>query len=98
MDSIQEKAQPGDTVYIYIAGHGYLRNRVGYFIPSDGRPDSPAASAVNFQHLKDMIESGLAHTRLRVLVTDICNAGRMGPQRSPLAERIQNLVNEALFG
>jgi tetratricopeptide (TPR) repeat protein len=97
LEELQEKVQPGDTVYVYLAGHGYTKTRVGYFIPSDGDLASPAASAVNFSHLKDMVESGLAQTRTRVLVTDICNAGRIGPQTSETAQKIQNLINEHLL-
>src|SRR4051812_18158477 len=82
LEDLQDKVQPGETVYVYLAGHGYTKTRVGYFIPSDGDLQSPAASAVNFSHLKDMVESGLAQTRMRVLVTDICNAGRIGPATS----------------
>jgi tetratricopeptide (TPR) repeat protein len=97
LEELQDKVQPGDTVYVYLAGHGYTKTRVGYFIPSDGDLTSPAASAVNFSHLKDMVESGLAQTRTRVLVTDICNAGRIGPQTSETAQKIQNLINEHLL-
>ena len=92
LEELQEKVQPGDTVYVYLAGHGYTKTRVGYFIPSDGDLTSPAASAINFSHLKDMVESGLAHTQTRVLVTDICNAGRIGPMTTELAAKIQNLI------
>src|SRR5712691_2279611 len=97
LEELQDKVQPGDTVYIYIAGHGYTKQRVGYFIPSDGDLTSPAASAINFSHLKDMVESGLAQTQARILVTDICNAGRIGPQTTELAQKIQNLINEHLL-
>ena len=97
LEELQDKVQAGDTVYVYIAGHGYTKQRVGYFIPSDGDLTSPAASAINFSHLKDMVESGLAQTKARILVTDICNAGRIGPQTTELAQKIQNLINEHLL-
>ena len=97
LEELQDKVQAGDTVYVYIAGHGYTKQRVGYFIPSDGDLTSPAASAINFSHLKDMVESGLAQTQARILVTDICNAGRIGAQTTDLALKIQNLINEHLL-
>src|SRR6185503_14882016 len=53
-------------------------------------------SAVHFTALKEMIESGLAQAKVRVLITDICNAGRIGPENSALGERIQNLINDEL--
>ena len=98
LEELQGKVQTGDTVYVYLAGHGFIKNRVGYFIPSDGALSLPAASAVNFAHLKSMVEAGLAHANTRILVTDMCNAGRIGPQQTELASRIQNLLNEELLG
>ena len=97
LEELQGKVQAGDTVYVYLAGHGFIKNRVGYFIPSDGTLNLPAATAVNFSHLKDMVEAGLAHANTRILVTDMCNAGRIGPQQTELAARIQNLLNDDLL-
>ena len=97
LEELQGKVQRGDTVYVYLAGHGFIKNRVGYFIPSDGALNLPAASAINFSHLKDMVEAGLAHANTRILVTDMCNAGRIGPQQTELATRIQNLLNDELL-
>ena len=97
LEELQGKVQRGDTVYVYIAGHGFIKNRVGYFIPSDGALNLPAATAINFSHLKDMVESGLAHANTRILVTDMCNAGRIGPGQTELAAGIQNLINANLL-
>ena len=97
LEELQDKVQAGDTVYVYLAGHGFIKNRVGYFIPSDGALNLPAASAINFAHLKDMVEAGLAHANTRILVTDMCNAGRIGPQQTELAAKIQNLINGELL-
>ncbi len=97
LEELQGKVQTGDTVYVYLAGHGFIKNRVGYFIPSDGALNLPAASAINFSHLKDMVESGLAHANTRILVTDMCNAGRIGPNQTALAAGIQNLINANLL-
>src|SRR5947209_6544762 len=35
LDLLQDRVRFGDTVHIYIAGHGSVRNSIGYFIPSD---------------------------------------------------------------
>ena len=93
LEELQGKVQRGDTVYVYITGHGFIKNRVGYFIPSDGALNLPAATAINFSHLKDMVESGLAHANTRILVTDMCNAGRIGPDQTELAAGIQALLH-----
>lgn len=94
IESLQDRVQPGDTVHIYISGHGYVRNNVGYFIPSDGHLSSASLSAISFAHLKDMTEAGLAKAGVRVLITDFCYSGRIGTEQSQLAQRIQQLIYE----
>src|SRR6185369_16005404 len=71
-----EKVAQGDSVYIFIAGHGFLTPRgLGYFIPSDGRSANVYASGVNFREMKELVEENLAHTKVRILMTDVCHAG-----------------------
>ncbi len=94
LGALQEKVQKGDTVYLYLAGHGIMSGRSGYFIPSDGDPRSAVASAVPFVQLKSMIEADLAHAKNRIVITDICHAGRIGAKPEALAAKIQNLINE----
>ncbi len=94
IESLQDTVQDGDTIYIYIAGHGFINRRgIGYFIPSDGDLKVPAATAVPFSSIKELIDLGLAHAKNRILITDICHSGRIGPEKSQLAEKIQNLIN-----
>lgn len=98
LEAMQERVQPGDTVYVFVAGHGFVTERgLGYFIPSDGNLAVPAATSVSFTVLKELVDIGLAHAARRILVSDMCNAGRVGPQRTELAEKIQNLVNAELL-
>jgi tetratricopeptide (TPR) repeat protein len=95
---MQDRVEPGDTVYIFLAGHGYVNRRgIGYFVPSDGDLNLLAPTSVPFTFLKELIELGLAHATHRVLVTDLCHAGRIGPEKSELAARIQNLINQELL-
>ncbi len=92
-----EKVQDGDSVYIFIAGHGSLTPRgLGYFIPSDGTLANVYASAVNFRELKELVEENLAHSGVRVLITDICHAGRIGAEIARPTEANQNRVNDYL--
>ncbi len=94
IESLQDTVQDGDTIYIYIAGHGFINRRgIGYFIPSDGDLQVPAATSVPFSSIKELIDLGLAHAKNRILITDICHSGRIGPQRTELAQKIQNLIN-----
>ncbi|MGI8785705.1 MAG: caspase family protein, partial [Acidobacteriota bacterium] len=99
LEQMQERVKDGDTVYIYVAGHGFINNPkgIGYFIPSDGNLRNLASTAVSFSQLKELVEVGLANAGRRVLVTDLCNAGRIGPGKSELAQSIQNLINAELL-
>src|SRR5438067_2497048 len=92
-----EKIQQNDSVYIFIAGHGFLTPRgLGYFVPSDGTLSNVYASGVSFGELKNLVEENLAHTKVRILMTDVCHAGRIGPEVTQPADQNQNRVNEYL--
>ena len=98
LETMQDRVRAGDTVYIFIAGHGYITNRgIGYFIPSDGDMRVPASTSISFASLKELVEFGLGNTERRILITDLCHAGRIGPQQSGLAEKIQELINAELM-
>jgi tetratricopeptide (TPR) repeat protein len=98
LEAMQDRIKTGDTVYVFIAGHGYLTNRgIGYFIPSDGDTRVPASTSISFSALKELIELGLGNAGRRILMTDLCHAGRIGPENSDLADKIQNLVNSELL-
>ncbi len=94
LDGMVDKVKPGDTVIVYLAGHGHVRNNLGYFLPIEGDLKSAAATGVYFQQIKDLIELGIAQARIKILITDICHAGRIGTKTTPLGEKIQNLINE----
>jgi tetratricopeptide (TPR) repeat protein len=98
LESMQDRVKPGDMVYVFMAGHGYLTSRgIGYFIPSDGDMRVPASTSISFTALKELIELGLGGAGRRILMTDLCHAGRMGPENSELADKMQNLVNTELL-
>ena len=98
LEAMQGRVKNGDTVYVFIAGHGHLTNRgIGYFIPSDGDVRVPASTSISFAALKELIELGLGNAGRRILLTDLCHAGRIGPGTSELAEKIQNLINAELL-
>ena len=98
LELMQNRVEPGDTVYIYVADHGFINKRgLGYFIPSDGDLRVPASTSVSFQVLKELVDLGLAHAEKRILITDLCNSGRIGPESSGLTVQIQNLINAELL-
>ena len=55
---LPDKVAKGDTVYIYIAGHGFTKNRIGYFVPSDGDLANPSPTSVQFAQIKATVEHG----------------------------------------
>ena len=68
---MQDRVQEGDTIYIYIAGHGYLKRNIGYFVPIDGTLKLPEATAVPLTFLKELVELGLSHAGVRIMITDM---------------------------
>ena len=98
-EALQDKVGRDDMVYIFIAGHGIVNRRgIGYFVPSDGDLRLLAPTAVPFSFLKELVELGLGGVRNRILISDLCHSGRIGPETAPLSEKIQNLINEELLG
>ena len=98
LELMQDRVETGDTVFIYFAGHGFINKRgLGYFIPSDGDLRVPASTSVSFSVLKELVDLGLAHAQRRILITDLCNSGRIGPETTDLTSQIQNLINGELL-
>jgi tetratricopeptide (TPR) repeat protein len=97
LGKLKKKTQRGDTIYVFIAGHGYTEGNIGFFVPAEGTLDDIDASGVPFTLLKDFVEANLVGGRTRIFMMDICNSGRIGPEETSLTRKIQNLVNEELF-
>jgi tetratricopeptide (TPR) repeat protein len=97
LDEMAKRVQPGDSVYVYIAGHGSLVNRSGYFIPSDGEFRNASSSGVHFRQITGMIQDGLAQANVRILVTDLCNSGRLGADPAAPIEQIANELNDEVL-
>ncbi len=98
LEAMQGRVKTGDTVYVFIAGHGFITNRgIGYYIPSDGDMRVPASTSISFAALKELVELGLGNAGRRILMTDLCHAGRIGPEKSELTGKIQNLINAELL-
>jgi tetratricopeptide (TPR) repeat protein len=93
---LTKKVKPGDSVFIFIAGHGYVEDRISYFVPSNASLEAIVAGGVDLERVKTLIERGLAQARVRIFMADLCNSGRAGTELSSLNAKIQNLVNEEL--
>jgi tetratricopeptide (TPR) repeat protein/uncharacterized caspase-like protein len=100
IDRLAEKAEKGEveTVGIYLAGHGFTKLRHGYFVPSDASLDEITSGGISFAELKALIDDYLAKTKQRILVTDICNAGRINPVQPELVQKIQDLLKSGKTG
>jgi len=98
LGNLGDKVQEGESVYIFIAGHGAMNpsGRVGYFIPADGTLSGIYSSAVSFGDLKGLVEDNLTQTKARILFTDVCHAGRLEPLQARSAGLEQNRVNTYL--
>lgn len=81
--------QRDDTFLLYLSGHGTLTldplegSRL-WFLPSDGRLDSPERTGMSVSELEEWV-SGLP-ARRRVLIMDTCHNGRSGSKSSVTAD------------
>lgn len=93
---LSKKVKEGDSVFIFIAGHGYVEDGAGYFVPANASLEEISAGGVFLQHIKTLIEGSLRQAKVRVFMADLCNSGRVGAELLPLTLKIQNLVYEEL--
>ena len=91
---LARSAEPEDSVYIFFAGHGVVEgDRDGYLLAHDSDPQNLYATALSVDELNKVISERL-RTRLVVLITDACHAGRLGFASRGVEEKI--LVNRFL--
>jgi tetratricopeptide (TPR) repeat protein len=91
---LARSAEPEDSVYVFFAGHGVVEgDRDGYLLAHDSDPQNLYATALSVEELNKIIGERL-RTRLTVLITDACHAGRLGFASRGVEEKI--LVNRFL--
>ncbi|MEN3335277.1 MAG: hypothetical protein V7641_4642 [Blastocatellia bacterium] len=91
---LARSAEPEDSVYVFFAGHGVVEgDRDGYLLAYDSDPQNLYATALSVDELNKVISERL-HTRLVVLFTDACHAGRLGFAARGVEDRV--LVNRFL--
>lgn len=80
MDDLAKKAQPQDTLLLFLAGHGAMVGQRYYFIPHDfkinagaGRDDDIRKQGMPADVLADFLVKGQA--RRRLLILDTCASG-----------------------
>jgi uncharacterized caspase-like protein len=74
-DRLQRQVQPGDTVYVYFAGHGIpeVRDGTTYLLPADGDPQSLRFSAYSAKDLYAAL--GKLKAERVVVFLDACFSG-----------------------
>jgi tetratricopeptide (TPR) repeat protein/uncharacterized caspase-like protein len=91
---LARSAEPDDIVYVFFAGHGVVEgDRDGYLLTHDSDPQNLYATALSVDELNKVVSERL-RTRLVVLITDACHAGRLGLAARGVEEKV--LVNRFL--
>ena len=75
---LPSKAQPGDRVLIYFAGHGFVSGGQAYLAPVDVDPDDIAGSGYPMSRLGEVIGSKI-QAKDKILITDSCHSGAITP-------------------
>ncbi|MDR3661430.1 MAG: caspase family protein, partial [Mycobacterium sp.] len=69
-----ERAEPGDTVLVFFAGHGFLDDRgQAYLAPQDCRLNRLGLTGIRTEELRNMLQNCKATQK--VLVLDCCHSG-----------------------
>lgn len=76
INQVAAEVQPGDSVLLLYAGHGYLmdENKMGYWIPVDGSVKSPA-NWISNSDISKLLKAIPAHQV--ILVSDSCFSGSL---------------------
>jgi tetratricopeptide (TPR) repeat protein len=73
-DALRIKARPGDTVFIYVAGHAVQKTQEAFLVGYDGRLEEPR-TLYPLDDLRQMAQdAGRIGVRV-ILFTDVCHAG-----------------------
>jgi predicted MPP superfamily phosphohydrolase len=73
LTSLAETADQNDLLLFYFSGHGIVRDGLAYLLPSDASYTSVADTAINFDRVKQVIQTSAA--RAKVIILDACHAG-----------------------
>ncbi len=75
---LPSKAQAGDRVLIYFAGHGFVYDGQAYLAPYDIDPDDIAGTGYAMSRLGEVIGGGI-EAKDKILITDSCHSGAITP-------------------
>jgi tetratricopeptide (TPR) repeat protein len=86
----------GDRVLVYFAGHGFVVDGRAYLAPYDISLDRVAATAYPMQSLGAAFGSKI-HGKWKVLLTDACHSGAIGPEASATINRGLVDLDKSIF-
>jgi hypothetical protein len=81
-DQLRRELKPEDDLVVFFAGHGVLAEKQGYWVPSDGRADSPQGWVSN-RIVSDWLASLSARNVL--VIADSCYGGTLTQSSVPVA-------------
>ena len=83
LDRVINGSGPGDTVFVFYAGHGKVRpyggGEAAYLLAYDSEPDLLNATAIPMDEVHRYVDIHLKRAAQVILITDACHAGAIKP-------------------
>ncbi len=79
---LKQKPGRGDTVYVFVAGHGAVDATGAYILTSDSDPENLAATALPMAELRTVVEDELNRAGKVILLADVCRAAAIAGQKT----------------
>jgi len=95
---LPSKAQPGDRVLIYFAGHGFIdpNNGKGYLAPYDIDPQHIETTGYPMEELASVM-GGKIQASSKILFTDACHSGAISPEDTQKVNQKLTDLTTSLF-
>jgi tetratricopeptide (TPR) repeat protein len=97
VDFLIAKAQPNDTVMLFMASHGVIEAKTNkaYLLTWESDLQKLSSTAIPMEHLLELLDSKRCHAGRVMIFLDVCHAARVGDFRSRLDEGFQSGVRNA---